>query len=167
MEENVDMDNLRMIINEIFEVDVIKKGGNRNLVNSRKVFSKILIGRGYSLSSIGRYLEKDHTTIIHYARDVDALLKYTPNVLNKYLIVKDKFMKIDGALLMTIKEREMQSSIDMLNEKIEELITENNKYKWNRLSSTISLIEKRTPIGKEDFMYKKINQLLNSMSSDE
>ena len=167
MEDNVDMDNLRMIINEVFEVDIIMKGGNRNLVNSRKVFSKIMTGRGYSLSSIGRYLEKDHTTIIHYVRDVDALLKYTPNVLNKYLIVKDKFMKIDGALLMTMKEREMQASIDMLNEKIEDLITENNKYKWNRLSSTINLIEKRTPIGKEDFMYKKINQLLNSMSSDE
>jgi hypothetical protein len=167
MEDNLDMDNLRSIIEEVFEVDVMMKGGNRNLVNSRKVFSKILTSRGYTLSAIGKYLEKDHTTIIHYVRDVDALLKYTPNVLNKYLIVKDKFTKVEGEILMTVKERELKEMVDLLNARIEELITENNNYKWNRLQSVISLIEKRTPIGKEEFMYRKINQLLNSMSSDE
>jgi hypothetical protein len=167
MEENLDMDNLRLIISEIFDVDVIKKGGNRNLVNSRKVFAKIMIGRGYSLSSIGRYLEKDHTTIIHYVRDVDALLKYTPNVLNKYLMVKDKFNKVEGDLLITVRERELQSSIDSLNSEVERLILENNNYKWNRLNTVFNLIDKRTPVGKEELIYKRINQLFNSEIKDE
>jgi hypothetical protein len=167
MEENLDMINLRTIIIDVFEIDVLMKGNSRNIVNSRKVFSKILKNKGYTLVSIGKYLEKDHTTIIHYLNDVDGLLKYTPNVLNKYLMVKDKFNKVEGDLFMTIKERELKEMVDMLNAKVEDLITENNNYKWNRLQSVFSLIEKRTPIGKEEFMYRKINQLLNSMSSDE
>jgi hypothetical protein len=167
MEENLDMVNLRTIVIDVFEADVLMKGGSRNLVNSRKVFAKILTGRGYSLSAIARYLDKDHTTIIHYIKDVDGLLKYTPNVLNKYLMVRDKFNKVEGDLFMTVRERELQSSIDSLNSEVERLILENNNYKWNRLNTVFNLIDKRTPVGKEELIYKRINQLFNSEIKDE
>jgi hypothetical protein len=167
MEENLDMSNLTAIINEVFEIDILSKSTKRYVANGRKVFTKLMMRKGYSMSDIARFLEKDHTTIIFYRDDVDSLLKYTPNVLNKYLIVKDRFLKVQGKIMMSLTERELQSSIDSLNIEIERLLLENIRLRekpnnFQRLNKIMETLNLRTPIGEEDAMLRKINQMLNT-----
>jgi hypothetical protein len=167
MEENLDMSNLTAIINEVFEIDILSKSTKRYVANGRKVFTKLMMRKGYSMSDIARFLEKDHTTIIFYRDDVDSLLKYTPNVLNKYLIVKDRFLKVEGKIMMSLTERKLQASIDELNIEIERLLLENIRLRgqpnnWQRLNKIMDTLNLRTPEGEEDSMLRKINQILNT-----
>lgn len=44
----------------------------RPYVEARKLFSQMAHDFGFSLSEIGRYMGKDHTTIMHHVRDKNA-----------------------------------------------------------------------------------------------
>jgi hypothetical protein len=163
MNNNYDMDVLRTIVSDEFKVEIVKKTNKREAVNARKIFSKILCERGYTRSEIGRYLKKDHSSIVHYMNDVDDMIKYTEGMAQKYLTCKELFVNTIGE---TINEE--NKSIVSLKVRIDELLLDREKLKekldnYKRLSAIIDLIDYRTPVGKEFFMLKKIRLMFNGL----
>ena len=67
-----EMQELTEIIKSVFNEDVKDITRRREIVDARIVFSKILRERGYTHSAIGRFLRKDHSTILSYMRSMQS-----------------------------------------------------------------------------------------------
>lgn len=163
MNNNYEMDVLKTVVTDTFKVEIVKKTNKREAVNARKIFSKILSERGYTRSEIGRYLKKDHSTIVHYMNDVDDMIKYTAGMAEKYLICKELFT---NSISETTNEE--NKTIVGLKVRIDELLLDREKLKekvdkYKRISQIIDLIDYRTPKGKEYFVYRKINLMFNGL----
>ena len=61
MEEEIlnEMNQLKFMVNFVFDVDIISKKRKREYVDARMVFSKILNDNGFGPSIIGKYLKKE------------------------------------------------------------------------------------------------------------
>ena len=158
------MDILKTIISMRMDVDIMRKSRQREIISGRKVFAKILTEQGFTRVEIGKYLRKDHSTIVHYIADVDHMIKYTEGMSEKYLTCRRLFAesigeKIDdrGTLVGRLKTR-----IDELNVELERLKRKVDMYK--RLDAVVRLIDSRTPNDKEDFILIKINSMFNSIA---
>jgi len=163
MNSTYEMDVLRTIVSEAFKVEIVKKTNKREAVNARKIFSKILSDRGYTRSEIGRYLKKDHSSIVHYMYDVDDMIKYTDGMAEKYIHCKNTFGNV---VTETIDEE--NKNIVSLKVRIDELLLDRERLnkkieKYERIKNIIDMIDYRTPIGKEFLVYKKINLMFNGM----
>jgi hypothetical protein len=88
------MDSLKKIINEVFVTDIDLNSRDRNSVDGRKAYSKILRDVGLSYLQIGRTLNKNHATIIHYYKSCNHLVEYDSVFKKKFnLVVNDFFEK--------------------------------------------------------------------------
>jgi hypothetical protein len=172
MESKQEMDHLQKIVNDMFCVNIMKKVNKREFVNARKVFSKILVDRGFTISEIGRYLKKHHSTIIHYMSDADGMLQYSPSVMDKYIACRETFLQGREPMELSLEQLEQKMSIIGLNNRIEKLILERTNLlkkidKYKRLSDIIQLVDGRTQKGRESFVFKKINQMFNGITDYE
>lgn len=166
--EKIEFIELKSIVDSVFGEDITIKRRTRNLIDARRIFSKILHDRGYTFSSIGLFLKKDHATIIHYLNDVDFLLKQEQNLLKKYIICRDAFLK-DREILSIIKQKDIASTIFQLQNDNEKLLLERNfvlnlKNKYQRLDKIINLIDERIAEGYEIGFEKKLYGLLNTLN---
>jgi hypothetical protein len=169
-----EMKQLAEIIKSIFNEDVKDKTQRREIVDARMIFSKILRERGYTYSSIGMFLKKDHSTIINYMRNVHSLLTQVNGLMAKYITCRDLFLidkdVVDNEVLNTNKkEKDNKMFIISLNNQIEKLILEREsvtqmEMKYKRIEDILSLIDKKTPNGKEKFILKKVNLMFNDIS---
>jgi len=162
MEQRNEMEELVEIIKDIIEVDIRKKTNERDYVDGRFIFAKIMVDRGYSLVELGKHIKKHHSTIIHYKRSCNDLLDTNPLFSSKYFECRDKFMqgKEDFA--------HMGNQIELKNQ-IDKLILENNTLtkkveKYKRLNNIIEFIDSRTPTGKESLILRKINLMFNGLT---
>lgn len=73
--------NLIEKVNEHFSVDIMKRSRERHLVDVRHTFMVSLRKRGYKTTDIGRYLGKDHATVIHATKKIKELCDYDPDML--------------------------------------------------------------------------------------
>ena len=86
------------VINQTFSVNILKNSRERELVENRIIFSKIVRDNfKISLPRIGAFLNKNHATIIHYLKQHDALLEYDKFYRLKYekickLIYNDNYI---------------------------------------------------------------------------
>jgi hypothetical protein len=165
-----EMQELTEIIKSVFNEDVKDKTQRREIVDARIVFSKILRERGYTYSSICRFLRKDHSTIISYMRNVHALLTQVDGLMQKYKVCKDSFLANKEELVVVKPQNEKEMSIISLNNQIEKLILERKsvlemEQKYTRLSSILEMIDKRTPKGKEKLVLKNINLMFNDIAN--
>ena len=85
------MKELIKIVNEVFLVDLTLNNRKRETVDARKVYSKILRDSEYSYEFIGKTINKDHATIIHYIKNIDHLLSYDQALKDKYIVCKNIF----------------------------------------------------------------------------
>jgi hypothetical protein len=99
-----EIDELKRIVNDIFLVDLEVKNRKRNVVDARKVYSKILRDNGYSYDLIGETLGKDHATIIHYIKNVEYILSYDKMLIDKYIACKSVFVKTRKSIKEQIKK---------------------------------------------------------------
>lgn len=156
-----EMDILRTIIQEELGVEIVKRTNKRHAVNGRKLFSKILCEIGVTKSEIGRYLRKDHSTIVHYMADADSMIKYTEGMLEKYEEIRREFLNV---VKKTINED--NKSIVILKLRIDELISEkkelsNKLNELDRLKKIIRFIDTFVPDGQEDIALEKIMLTFN------
>ena len=163
MNSTYEMDVLKTIVSEAFKVEIVKKSNKREAVNARKIFTKILSDRGYTRSEIGKYLKKDHSSIVHYVCDVDDMINHTQGMLEKYLHCKNTFSNV-----VSETNNEENKNIVSLKVRIDELLLdkENLKMKlekYNRIKNIVDLIDCLTPAGKEFLVYKKIKLMFNGM----
>ena len=165
MQETKEMNELVDIIKSVFEVDIRNKSGKREYVDARYVFVKIMTDRGYAVTLLSDYLKKHHTTVIYYRNSACDLMQTNEMFLRKYMMCRDKFLlDKSGSIRMSNKE-ELISRIDALILDNKNLEKRYDRYK--RLENIIELIDSRTPRGKESFILKKINLMLNGITDYE
>ena len=177
MEEEIlnEMNQLKLMVNFVFDVDIISKKRKREYVDARMVFSKILNDNGFGPSIIGKYLKKDHSSVIHYLKTVNSLIKFDQSLMERYLYSKDMYLNKkeipyyqSSHNKLTNREKKQQAKIYGLNDEIEKLIVEKSNLitlasRNKRLSQIIELIDKQTPHGQERYVMRKINTMFNGL----
>jgi len=164
---DTEMNSLKEIISDTTGMNIMDKNRFRQVVDARIVFSKIIRERGYTFSSIARYLSKDHTTIIHYICECNSLIQTNDKIMETYLICRDKFLQDKDALL-TYTDKDAVKEMIVLKNDIENLMLKNSRIKnleikYERLNEIINLIDKRTPEGDEHRIRKEIMKMFNGL----
>jgi hypothetical protein len=164
---DTEMNSLKEIISDTTGINIMDKNRFRQVVDARIVFSKIIRERGYTFSSIARYLNKDHTTIIHYICECNSLIQTNDKIMETYLICRDKFLQDKDALL-TYTDKDAVKEMIVLKNDIENLMLKNSRIKnleikYERLNEIINLIDKRTPEGDEHRIRKEIMKMFNGL----
>ena len=161
-----EMQDLKKIVEGVFEVSLMDKKRLMTLVDARMVFSKILRDRGHTFVSIAKFLKKDHTTIMNYMDKVVYLLKQDDRLFENYMICKDSFLENRDEVIDEIKDKDLHMKIARVNIQLDKLISERNQVfemdrKNKRFKYIIELLNKRVPAGREAHIENKIMQLLN------
>lgn len=164
---DTEMNSLKEIISTATGTDVMNKNRYRNVVDARIVFSKIIRERGYTYSSIARYLSKDHSTIIHYICECNHLIQTDDKMMETYINCRNKFLEDKDALL-TYTDKDAVKEMVILKIDMEKLIGKNNKLKdfqnkYKRLTEIINLIDKRTPEGQEHKIKEELIRMFNGL----
>ena len=160
-----DMDLLKGIIEEAFNVKIMAKGRYRETVDARMVFAKILRERGHIFKSIGVYLKKDHSTIVQYVQQAPNIFKTDKKLMDLYLECRNKFIENREPIVLHT-DRDLVREVLSLRNQIDDLISQYEtikeiEKKYERLNGIINLIELRTPVGSENLIKKKINEMFN------
>ena len=155
-------------VEEFVGFKICNKSRKRPIVEARMMYSRLM--KHYtrcSLSEIGRYIDKDHATIIHYLDNFSWLKKTDQGFSSKYDLLLDMyedFRKVwfDDAVYDDKKK------IKFLEAALDKVTEERNKYelyfkRLERLDSIIQLIEERTPKNEEEYAEQKINRMFNSI----
>lgn len=166
-----EMNELRDIIKSAIGLNVLEPARKRVNVEARVIFTKLMRDRGCLLHDIGFYLKKDHTTVMHYLAMFDTLIEVDGQFRKSFIKCSNKFMVDKDYSHKVDKDKIKQANIiEMMNNQLEELTLKyQNLYestkKFERLKDIISLIDQRTPKGKEDKIKSKINQMFNGLSN--
>jgi len=162
-----DMDYLKIIIEDSFLVKLMSNNRRREVVNARMVFAKIIRERGHTFKSIGIYLKKDHSTIIHYVEQASNIVKQEKNLMDLYIDCKNKFLE-NREPLVAHTDRDLVREILSLRNQLDDLILDYQNLrayidKYERIKNIINLIDARTEVGKENLIKKRINEMFNDL----
>jgi hypothetical protein len=97
---------LTALLNAEFKVDITKNTRKRPHVDARKIYARILKDKGWSLQKIGNSIDKHHSTIIHYLKDVEWLIEHDASVREIYMNVSIDFENHIGVDPIHRKTRE-------------------------------------------------------------
>lgn len=167
-----EMESLKYIIDKIFGVNLMKNSRQRNIVDSRLIYAKILRDRGHTLKSIGRSISKDHTTIIHYIGQVDHLIKHDVVLAEKYITCKNIFLQGKPFISDNLTQSDLIDMLNKLTKENETLILERKTFlemrdSFKRIESIIQLVESRTGSGDEKLIEEKITKMFNGFYKQE
>ena len=167
-----EMDSLKYIIDKIFGVNLMKNSRQRNIVDSRLIYAKILRDRGHTLKSIGRSIHKDHTTIIHYINQVDHLIKHDVRLAEKYVTCKNIFLQGKPFISEKLSEADLVNVIDKLTKENETLILERKnvlemRESFRSIEPIMKLIESRMAKGDEKLIEEKLTKMFNGFYKQE
>ena len=156
---------LMRIVNAVFSTELLNKRRYQSNVEARMVFSKILTERGHSLVSIGKFLNKNHSTIIYYNRHLSDLLEQLPNLFRQYLECRESFSN-GREPIVAMREREMKMKLSELKEMSAALSKENIELKialkkYRRHEKIVDLLCSSVKVGDEVGVYNRINAMLN------
>ena len=120
-----------------------------------------------SLSEIGRYIEKDHATVIHYLDNFTWLKKTDQGFSSKFDLLTDMYEDFRKAWFDD-DVYDDKKKIKFLEVALENTTDERNKYeayfkRLKRLDSIIQLLDQRIPKGEEEYAEQKINRMFNSI----
>lgn len=158
------MKRLKEIVSKVFDADIVSKTRKRNNVEARMIFSKIARENKNTFLNIGKEINRDHSTVVYYISNVDALINQIPSLKNKYLDCK-KFFLTDEEYVPEEPVSKELAELKLFTETLISDMTEIIKVqeKYMRIEKIINLVDERTHFGKEDFIEKKINELFNSI----
>lgn len=160
------MESLKNVVNKVFDLNIMEKSRGRSYVYARYVYAKILRDKGFSVMDIGNSINKDHSTIVHYCKQIDYMVKQDTDLAEKYLLCKDIFFNNAPYIKKKLKEAELESRLFKITSEYEELLSERKKIldlrdKYKRLDKIIKIIESNTPEGKEKNTENMINKIFN------
>jgi hypothetical protein len=159
-------EELRRIVDKVFNTDLMNKRRYQSIVEARMVFSKILSDRGHSITTIGKYLNKNHSTIIHYNRNVSDWLEQSVPLFNKYMECKDAFVRGREPIVPMTKQSQMVKRVENLTVMVDNLVSEKEYLrmslkKYKRFERILDLLSERVRVGDEEEMYRRVNAILN------
>ena len=107
--DEIDYQNQRSLVRTIVDIlgytmDEIRSDDRHNaVVFARHFLSRYLHDNGWTLSSIGRSINRHHTTIINSLRTMDSMLSYDRRIKEEY----DEFVrKVNRRRLCIVEENE-------------------------------------------------------------
>ena len=137
------MEELKKIVNDVFLIDLMSNRRERTIVDARKVYSKILRDEGISLESIGKSINKNHATVIHYVKDLHSILSYDKELRDKYVACKNVFIKERKPISQQIKkDADVYVTVIRLTNELQEAISNKNKI-LNKFVDYIEEYEKK------------------------
>jgi hypothetical protein len=148
--------------------DLTQKSRKRYIVEGRMMYAKLMKRyTNVSLSDIGRAIDKDHATIIHYIKNFSYLKKADIHFATKFDMLADAYEDFRESWFDDDKFDDKRK-IKVLESSIKELVEIKNQYekyfnKINRIDSIVQMIEQRTPKGEEEYVESKINRMFNSI----
>ncbi len=162
---------LKEIINLESDLDIMEPSRERRYVDSRMVYSLVLKNRGYSYTEIGKSINKTHSTILYYLRDINVVFKQCPELNKVYNRVSVSHnVKYDPVYDMDSVELrshiyELRDSLDALSLQLKKVksnlaVCENNE---GRLSKVFHILKTRLPKGKEEKLQSKLITLINGL----
>ena len=162
------MEKLKEIVSKVFDTNINIKTRKRNNVEARMIFSKILREDGNTFESIGKAINKDHSTIVYYVNQASVLIKQSIELSDKYLECKNCYIDNLDVVLPQMKYDELKNEVLELKLLINQLTIERNEIikvqeKYNRIKKIINLVAERTHLGKEEFVERKINEMFNGI----
>jgi len=164
LHKHTKMETLSQIVNREFEANIFNYSKKQNNVNARKVFCKILSDIGFSSGDICGFLKRDYGVYMYYMGDVKNLLKYNPDVNEKYLECKDLFF-------ITIKEvvQEQYEYVPSRSPRMGYSVWDRNSLekvedKYDRIKKIIELVDINTPLGEESLVFEELVQVFETMS---
>jgi len=163
--------NLKEIINIIYELDLMKPTRARRHVDARSIFSKIMFDEGHGYTDIGKILNKNHATIIHNVRSANWLVENVGDFKKKYLEIL-KVYNSDIKILDMKNEIELKNSIISLNSQINLLHLENMRLKKqnqflknneSKFGLLHNLVNERTKEKDIPVVLRKLNTIYNGL----
>ena len=115
MTTNAQMKYLEKVVNTELELDIQTNSRKQEYVTGRLIFSYILHKRGVRYQRIGRYLNKNHATIISLVNKAKHYLKYEPDLYNKYLICLQLFEKQNHPVFYCSKSELIKEYLSLEN----------------------------------------------------
>jgi len=165
-----EFDELRDIVENVFRVPLVTKSRHRCYVTPRMVFARVLADRGHSKKSIGRYLTRNHSTVIHYCNKFDDLYKRDKELTVGYddvmSCLKGKYDPVRKFTPPQLIKRvfRLQDQNEKLREALRNL--EEDSKLTSRFDRLYADIARRTPLGKEEVVCKAIISTLNGVLSE-
>jgi len=167
--------HLRRTIEYVLGVNVtLNKSRKRNVVNARVIFSQILKERGYSSVCIGKALDKNHATVLHYFKSFTWNVEQDEDLKIGYEEVKYEFEQ-DYDPLYGLNYPLLKKEIYTLRNKNKELYSQiidtknllsKEKRKDSRLEDIMYLIRERTVNGSEEQILRKLKTFYNGIYID-
>ena len=173
---------LKTIVNDEFCVDINNKTRSRDVVSAKKAFSLVLRDYKQPFSRIGRFLDKNHSTIVHYMDNIDHELKTDVEFRERVKRVGDRFKsvmahdipeepvykeEIEKYIGYADQNKALKQTIRKLKKTEKELVERLNKAtrKDSRIKDLCDMLEQRIPIGKEEEFFNKINRMMNGAAT--
>jgi len=148
--------------------DINQKSRKRYIVEGRMMYAKLMKRyTNVSLSDIGKSIDKDHATIIHYLKNFAYIKKADHQFASKFDMMSDSYEEFRESWFNDERFDEKRK-IRFLESSIKELLEKKNEYekyfrRIERIDSIVQMIEERTPKGEEEYVESKINRMFNSI----
>lgn len=123
-----EVSELKRIVKDVFLVDLEVNNRKREVVDARKVYSKILRDNGYSYELIGKTINKDHATVIHYVKNIEHIIYYDKLLMEKYIACKNIFVKKREFISEQLKKDvDLYVTIIRLTNELQDAVLSKNK----------------------------------------
>ena len=158
---------LHTAVESILNTELITTCRNRENVNARMIFAKILLDKGYTTTAIGEYLGKSHCTIVHYKQRFDGYIMSDRRLRNSYENAKavyyGNFDPVYGMSNSELKEEvfSLRKKVTELENKVQNV---REKYVWRENFYGIQeLLYQKCPQGQEERVERALNTYLNGL----
>ena len=167
---NSDFQLAKDIINQILHLDIMVNKRKRNLVDACMIYASILRQYKHTLDSIGKSINKDHSTILYYMKHFDTIYRTDIDFKMKYDSCYETFfnIKLDTVVLPKSND-ELKNEVKLLRYRLKSLEEKQTQViavskKYSRLRDIIKVIDERCPRGFEQQTKVKINTMFNSFT---
>jgi len=154
------------IVEDFFGYKVLTKTRTRKVIDARMILYRILKDIGYGVAHIGRYVDKDHATIINALTNFENYMEVDYKLYNTYIMLREKFYEKDAEqnpLLYASKKTLIDKvlSLEKQNKELVFVLSE-SKPLLDRYERIIQIIDKQSPSKERiDFLERKLNHILN------
>jgi len=164
---NKEFQMLQLAVESIMDSTLITTCRKRPHINARMIFSKILLDKGHTTTSIGKYLGKSHCTVVHYKQRFDGYIMNDKRLKESYEHAKavyygsfDPVYDMDKAQLKH-EIFNLRNKVQKTEEKMEQI---KKQYAWKAEFMGIQeLLYQKVPKGHEKGVQQALNRYLNGI----
>lgn len=88
------IEDIHQIYKKYSNIDILSNNRTRNVVEHRCMFANLC--REYtdsSLFKIGKYFNRDHSTVLHYIKQFNIMAKYNKSAMKAYMRTEQEIME--------------------------------------------------------------------------